>query len=350
MNKMILSALMAAMMPLWASAQEPKSSTLPPITTDEKPFHNVDVSLTGGSTGIGLEVGTKVSNTVRLRAGLSTMPHFVHDMNFEVRVGDQPAKMYDKEGNRIETKFDKLKGHMKELTGYDVDDKLVMEGRPKFWNASLIVDVMPFTNKHWYVSAGFYWGNSRFADAEVAKGDMTTMLAVGMYDKMYEKAINNKPFYTYNDQEIYNDQIANRLVTYGRMQYYIGKFKGTDEKCYIDPDENGMIQVKAKVNRFKPYIGFGYQGRISKVEPKWKIGFDAGLLFWGGKPKVYTDRTVEHKTVDPETEIVTYSYTKEQVDMARDLYDYPKNIKHKIGLLKALVVYPVLNLKITRTF
>lgn len=59
---------------------------------------------------------------------------------------------------------------------------------------------------------------------------------------------------------------------------------------------------------------------------------------------------MEHKTVDPETEIVTYSYTKEQVDMARDLYDYPKNIKHKIGLLKALVVYPVLNLKITRTF
>lgn len=97
MNKMILSALMATMMPLWANAQEPKSSTLPPITTDEKPFHNVDVSLTGGSTGIGFEVGTKVSNTVRLRAGLSSMPHFVHDMNFEVRVGDQPAKMYDKE-------------------------------------------------------------------------------------------------------------------------------------------------------------------------------------------------------------------------------------------------------------
>ena len=351
MNTTLLTAFIAAILPFQAIAQESTTAKqLPPITTDEKPLHNFDVSITGGSTGIGLEVATKVSNMVRLRAGYSTMPHWTYDMDFEVRVGDEPGRRYDKDGNRIETKFDKLQGHMKDLTGYDVDDKIQMEGKPKYWNASLIVDIMPFHNKHWYVSAGFYWGNSRFADAEVAKEDMTTMLAVGIYDNMYLKAMNNQPFYTYNGQDLYNDQLADRLRSYGRMQYLIGKMKGTDENCYVVPDENGNINVKAKVNKFKPYIGFGYQGRLSKKEPKWKIGFDAGLLFWGGKPHVYTKRSIENKIVDPETEITTYSYTTETIDMARDLHDYPDNIKNKMNFLKALVVFPVLNVKITRTF
>lgn len=351
MRKTLLIALTVALLPFQVNGQEKETKQpLPVITSDEKPFHNYDVSVTAGSTGIGLEVATKVSSIVRLRAGLSTMPHWTYDMNFDVRVGDEPARRYDKDGNRIETKFDRLQKRMKELTGYDVDDKLQMEGKPKYWNASLIVDVMPFHNKHWYLSAGFYLGNSRFADAEVAKGDMTTMLAVGMYDNMYLKAMNNEPFYTYNNQDLYNDELASRLRTYGRMQYLIGKMNGTNENCYVVPDENGLIQVRAKVNKFKPYIGFGYQGRLSKAEPKWKVGFDAGLLFWGGKPHVYTDRSIEVKTVDPESEIATYSYTTERIDMARDIHDYPKNIKNKMNLLKALVVFPVLNVKITRTF
>lgn len=355
MKRILLSALIAtsAVMPLQAIAQESSqesSSVLHTLTMDEKPFRNYDVSISAGTTGLGIEAATKVSSIVRLRAGLSFMPHWTHDMDFEVRVGDEPARRYDKDGNRIETKFDRLQSRMKDLTGYDVDDKLTMEGKPKYWNASLIVDVMPFRNKHWYVSAGFYWGNSLLADAEVAKGDMTTMLAVGMYDNMYLKAANYEPFYSYNGQDIYNEDIADKIRSYGRMQYYIGKMKGTDENCYIDPDADGLIRVKAKVNKFKPYVGFGYQGRLSKKEPKWKVGFDAGILFYGGKPHVYTDRTVEHKVEDEETGFVTYSYSKERIDMARDLYDYPRNIKHKIGLLKALVVFPVVNVKITRTF
>lgn len=317
---------------------------------ETKPFKHVDVSITAGSTGLGVEAATKLNDMFRVRIGASYMPQWKHDMTFGVRVGDEPARQYDKDGNRIETKFTRLQSRMKQLTGYDVDDEIKMEGRPKYWNTSVIVDIMPFNNKHWYLSAGFYWGNKMLADAEVSKGDMTTMLAVGMYDNMYLKAMNNQPFLTYNNQEIYNDDVADKLRSYGRMQYYIGTMKGTDEPCYVDPDANGLIRVEAHVNKFKPYIGFGYQGLLSKREPQWKIGFDAGLLFWGGKPHVYTDRTVEQQTEDAETGIITYSYSKERIDMARDLYDYPKNIKHKMSLLKAMVVFPVVNVKLTRTF
>lgn len=349
MHKFILSALFVVGFSLSGTAQD---STLfqRQYYGDTKPFKHVDVSISAGTTGLGIEASTKLSDLFRLRVGASFMPHWKQDMHFGVRVGDQPAVQYDDQGNRIETKFDRLQTRMKQLTGYDVDDNITMEGRPKYWNASLIVDVMPFKNKHWHISAGFYLGNSLLADAEVSKGDMTTMLAVGMYDNMYLKAMNNEPFITYNDQMIYNDAISDRLKNYGRMQYYIGKIKGTDENCYVDPDANGLIRVEAKVNKFKPYIGFGYEGLLSKKEPQWKFGFDAGVLFYGGKPKVYTDRTVEHQDEDPTTGIITYSYTKERIDMARDLYDYPSNIKGKMDLLKSMVVFPVLNVKIIRTF
>lgn len=315
-----------------------------------QPFRNLGISVTGGSMGIGVEAATKISNLFRVRAGVSTMPHWKRDMNFEVRVGNETARQYDSNGNRVESKFDRLRTRMRDLTGYDVDDQIVMEGRPKYWNAKLILDITPFTNKHWYLSAGFYLGNKLFADAEVSKDDMTTMLAVGLYNNMYLKAMNDEPFVTYNNQDVYNDQLADRLRNYGRMQYLIGYMKGSGEPCYADPDENGIIKVKAHVNRFKPYVGFGYQGRLSKAEPQWEVGFDAGMLFWGGKPHVYTDRTVMVAEEDPETGATKYSYSKERVDMARDLKDYPSNIKNKMSLLKSLVVMPVLDVKITRTF
>lgn len=350
---LLAAAIMACASIVGATAQTSVGTSHQGFTESysaRQPFRNFDVSITGGSMGIGIEAATKISDLFRLRAGVSTMPHWKRDMDFEVRVGDEAARQYDSNGNRVESKFDRLRTRMKDLTGYDVDDQIVMEGRPKYWNTKLILDITPFTNKHWYVSAGFYLGNKLFADAEVSKYDMTTMLAVGLYNNMYLKAMNNEPFITYNNQDVYNDQLADRLRSYGRMQYLIGYMKGSGEPCYADPDENGIIKVKAHVNKFKPYIGFGYQGRLSKAEPQWQVGFDAGMLFWGGKPHVYTDRTIMVEEEDPETGATRYSYRKERIDMARDLKNYPSNIKDKMNLLKSLVVMPVLDVKITRSF
>ncbi|MBM6992905.1 MAG: hypothetical protein I3J02_06555 [Prevotella sp.] len=313
------------------------------------PFHNLDVSLSAGSTGIGLELSSDISKTVRLRAGFSMMPQWSKDMKFGVQVGDEVEAQYDANGNRVETKFDRLQKRMKELTGYDVDENIYMVGKPRFWNFSLLADVMPLANKHWHVTAGFYWGNAKLADAIVSRDDMTTMLAVGMYNNMYTKAMNQEPFVTMDGIDVYNQDLSDKLIRYGRMKYSLGSMKSTGEQCYTEPDANGIIKAEAIVNNFKPYLGFGYDGRLGKDGDGWKIGVDAGVLFYGGAPHLYTDRTVETVSTDPASGATVYSYTKERVDLTRDVTNYRQNIEGKMKIIKALVVYPVLNVKITKT-
>jgi hypothetical protein len=46
-----------------------------------------------------------------------------------------------------------------------------------------------------------------------------------------------------------------------------------------------VIAIPAKVNTLKLYIGAGYELPITK-DKRTKIGIDAGILIWGGKPKV----------------------------------------------------------------
>jgi hypothetical protein len=313
-----------------------------------KAFNNIDLNMTAGTTGIGVELSTKLSKVVGIRAGFSFMPHFLYNMHFTAQVGDTPESKYDEQGNRVETKFDKLQATMKDYTGFTVDEDLTMEARPKFYNFSVLVDVHPFKNKNWYLTGGIYWGNSTFADSQVSQDDMITTLAVGLYNNMYTKSINNEPFYHVNNMDVYNEEMAERFISYGRMHYSIGTLKSTGEQCYIEPDEAGYIRATAKVNPLKPYIGFGYSGRMTKNNDNWKIGIDAGVMFWGGQPAIYIDRTIETASIDSDTGISSYSYSTETIDMTRDLKDYKNNIKSKMNFIKTLGVYPVINLKISR--
>lgn len=87
------------------------------------------------------------------------MPHFNYDMEFEIQVGDSKENKYDAQGNRVQTKFDKMAAMLEDLTGYKVDDVVTMTGHPTYHNFKFLVDVFPFkNNKHWHVTAGFFWG------------------------------------------------------------------------------------------------------------------------------------------------------------------------------------------------
>ena len=86
---------------------------------------------------------------------------------FPIEVGGEPAEKYDANGNRVESRFDRLAKTLKELTGYNVDNHVEMIGKPTMNNFKLLVDVFPFkTNKHWHFTAGFYLGPSQFARAD----------------------------------------------------------------------------------------------------------------------------------------------------------------------------------------
>ena len=76
---------------------------------------------------------------------------------------------------------------MKGFSGYEVEDHVDMLGKPTMNNFKLLLDIFPFkNNKHWHFTAGFYWGPSQFAKADNTTEAMTSLLAVGIYNRMYE--------------------------------------------------------------------------------------------------------------------------------------------------------------------
>ena len=146
------------------------------------------------------------------------------------------------------------------------------------------------------------------------------------------------------------------------MKVQLGEYKDTGEPCYVEPNEDNMMIAKVKVNNFRPYLGFGYGGRLLKNDDRYRISFDAGVMFWGGTPKMLVTAThyagfddgiemvevipgvFEEKQVRQAQEI----YIKREVDLAKDVC----NIKGKVGdyvdVLKAFKVYPVINVRISR--
>lgn len=296
----------------------------------------LDGGITLGTTGIGVEVTGHVYKDLDVRGGFDFYPHFNYDMHFNVTVGDDQT-----DPEAAASRFQRMASTLQSLTGYKVDDRVTMEGTPKMYNFKLLVDYKPLRNKNWHVTAGFYWGNSKIATAENAKEDMTSLFAVGLYNHIYECAYYDQPYITINGQDLYLDvDVENKIVEYGRMGVHVGTYKHdiTDAEGNVvhkagdtynmEPDENSMVKASVKVNSFKPYLGIGYMGTLTRKDPRWKVGFDAGVLFWGGTP--------EMKTHDG-------------TDLIDDVTDLRHGVKKYVNLCKAMKVMPVLNFRITRT-
>jgi hypothetical protein len=332
-------------------------------------FQHLDVSLTLGTPGIGIDVASPIGNYVQVRAGYEFMPRFTKRMSFEMTINGQPAKSYDEDGNRQETRFDKLKEFMYSFTGYDIEDHVDMIGKPTMNNFKFMVDVFPFkNNKHWHFTAGFYWGSSKFAEAENSTEAMVSLVSAGIYNKMYESAKNGDPLISFDPYQfptlsgvyiLMPDEVRQKFLNYGEMGFTVGYLthditdaegnilmsktmvdtKGnTIQRPYIvAPDEDGMVRVTASSKSFKPYFGFGYGGNLVKKRDDWKISFDCGAMFWGGTP-----------------ELVVYHGLKLPNGSYRDisLTEDVENIGGKVGtyvkLFKSLKVYPVLSLRITK--
>ncbi len=301
-------------------------------------FQNLDVSVVAGTTGIGIDVASKIGSSVQLRAGYDYMPRFHKSIYFPVEVGGEPAKKYDANGNRVESNFDKLSKMLHDLTGFNVDDEIEMVGKPTVNNFKFLVDVFPFRNKHWHVSAGFYWGPSQFAYAENSTRAMTSLLAVSMYNQIYEKCVADEPIISIEGDGtpqnpgmnvFLTEAYRQRIVNYGRMGFHVGDKKGTGEPYIMEADaESGMVKVRAKSNSFKPYLGFGYGGKLMKSRDDWQVSFDAGMMFWGGTPS-----------------LITHDGT----NLTKDVENISGKVGDWVDFLGGIKVYPVLQVRFTKT-
>lgn len=308
-------------------------------------FQHLDISVTGGTSGIGIDVSSPIGEYVQLRAGYEFMPRFDKMLKFNLTVGGQPARQYDEDGNRIPTKFDKMKEFLYQFTGYDVEDHADMVGKPTMNNFKLLVDVFPFEeNRHWHFTGGFYWGPSQFALADNSTEAMVSLLSVGMYNSMYDKAVNNEPLIDmselgYEGISIGGYEILDKIVSLGRLGFSLGTFKHdildrkgnikhhAGEQYIVEPGEDGMVHVKAKSNSFKPYLGFGYGGNMLKKRDDWKVSFDCGAMFWGGTPNLYVH---------------------DGVNLTKDVENINGQVGTYVDLFKAFKVYPVLSFRITK--
>ena len=348
-NKKILTTLLAVVT---------ISTTTMQAQNDKKDFvafNHLDLGVTIGSTGLGIDIASPFGNYVQVRTGFEIMPRFEMGMNFDIQ-------SFDESGNVTEGRFDRMASRLEQFMGYKADSHVRMNGKPTLWNFKLLVDVFPFRNKHWHITGGFHWGPSKIAEAVNDLEDAPSLVAVNIYNNIYDRVSKGLPIY--NDITLGGNE-AEAIIQNGRMGIRVGDYKdqyimethpAIDENGdYIDdgnggyvlvtdyvldangnriprpyrmePDANCTVSAKVEVNSFKPYLGFGYGGRLLKNDDRYNISFDAGVMFWGGTPN-----------------IITHDGT----NLSKDV----KNIGGKVGdyvdLISGIKVYPVLNLRITR--
>ncbi len=313
----------------------------------------MDLNVTAGTTGIGVDLSADLGELFRARVGGTFMPHFKYVTDFGVEVGD------DKELSP--EKFDRLSGMLEEMTGFKVDNTIDMAGTPSFNNFRLLVDVFPFRKieslkgiKDLYFTAGFYAGPKKVAKAVNTTEDMPSLMAVSIYNSMYTKVENYMYTGSYGTNsdgtpitslfmgiELDPAQYE-QFLDYGKMGMPLGTMDGYETdywgdpildadgnpipKTYkMEPDENSMVKADAVVNAFRPYLGVGYNHSFKKND-KFRIGVDAGAMFWGGSPK-----------------LITHDGT----DLVHEVYGVPGKIGKYVDIVKALKVFPVLNLSVS---
>lgn len=317
------------------------------IVKGTKLFEHLDLSLTMGTTGIGVDVAMPINKTFQVRTGFTYMPRFNQTMNFGVQIGDE--QLTEEEEN---AKFDRLSGLLNEMIGTTVDKSVDMIGCPTFQNFKLLVDVFPFRNKNWHFTAGFYWGPSRIAKAENAAYDATSLVSVALYNSLYDKVMASYnsnyevPYISIGGQTLYaGEELVNKFKEYGKMGVHVGDYKdGTPYRMV--PDENNMVTATIKVNNFKPYIGFGYGGRLFKNSDKYFVSFDCGVMFWGGTPSIITYTYVDTGETDPTTYLPVYE--KREVDLAKDVENIGGKVGTYVDFVKAFKVFPEISVRFTR--
>ena len=310
-------------------------------------FNHLNVGVTLGTTGLGVEASMPINNYLWVRSGLSFMPRMEVPMTFEIQVGDDPATSKEK--------FFKMSSALESFTGKPVSDNVYMTGKAKMWNWNVLFDIYPFQqNQHWRVTAGFFLGPSNVAEAFNQTESMASLVAVDIYNNVYDKLhgkskrelagvklIDLGPGY----EDVYLDinmllKMQEMFDNAGRMGLYLGDYSHdiTDadgnvihkkgDPYVMTPDDDHMVKADMKVNAFKPYIGFGYDGRLVKGNDRLHVGFDAGIMLWGGKPSLYAH---------------------DGTDLIKDVENITGKVGDYVDQMSKLVIYPVANVRFTYT-
>lgn len=281
-------------------------------------FQHLDLSVSIGSTGLGFDLATAIHPNIGIRGGFRYMPKISPRLHFGIEDNANGTGGVSEEGI-----FDKAAEKVKELTGCSIDKQIDMIGVPTFYNANLLVEIMPLPNKHWHLGTGFYWGPKRIAKTHNATEDAPSLLMVNIYNNIYHKvdegeAIIGEDMYLPPDYE-------EKILEQGIMGIHLGE-KADGTSYMMVPDENAMVKADVLVNSFKPYLGLGYNGNFLKKDSPFYLSFDAGLMFWGGSPRI-----IAH----------------DGTDISRDIQHIGGKIGKYIDAITAFKAFPVVEFRIS---
>lgn len=339
MRRLLLLLLCASC--LLAKAQETNS------------FHNFDLGISGGTNGIGVELAAPINDYVRLRLGGNFMPHFHPKMTFTAQIGtdDKKAQTGNTEAYS-QTRFEKMAELLEDFVGQPIDDKVDMVMTPSMNQFKLLVDVIPFRNKGWHFTAGVFCGKRRIGQIINRNNEIPTLFAINLYNRLYENGgslshgVSLPPEYRdlllqygqagfpmghYNfdhvyeeDVMIHDDYLDIDYPIHEKGEIIEGMAKG--DVYLMTPDKANTAYANAYVNRFRPFIGLGYEGAITK-DKRLLLGFDAGAIFWGGAPDI-----IDHAGVD----------------LVHDVSGIKGKPGKCIDLARRMKALPVLEIKISR--
>ena len=395
-------------------------------------FNHLDVAATVGTSGIGFDLATPMTDWARLRLGGVFRPWVRYDASFTMEVSEGLSSAEQS------SRFDEMATKMQSLIGRKPTRTVDMEGDMRMNNFKFLVDIFPFkNNRHWHVTVGFYYGNSTLIHAINTAESSANIQAANAFNSMYRKALGKEslvnfsqvgienmdnvefekanealrrwgartyngqskgynqgdlpdeelnsilgidpsdnrfyseygvslpigtlerdiiaeediyydysekldnPYYIANGEEVtYRTDANGRQIKAGSIRYHKGEVvRKAGEQLRFVPNADNTITADANVNRFKPYVGIGFDTHITK-DKRTHIAFEAGVMFWGGRPRVDITTPVG---MDANGNTVYAN-----VDLVRDLRDMPSNIESYIKKVRMLPVFPELSLRISQ--
>lgn len=235
-------------------------------------FKHMELGLTLGSTGIGIDLAAPLCEFLQVRAGYDYMFPFQKKFHLLLQNEESSLEAY-----------------------YDMTAKLTMG------NAKLLADIYPFKyNKSWHITVGFYYGPSQVAKLESSSESANTYAGEVGYVQLGK----------------FTHDIDLNGVSYSKGDDY-----------HMKPADDGSILIKTCTNALKPYLGFGFGGRLFPSRYDWKVSVECGAMFWGGKPS---------------------QNVHDGINLCKDVDDYPSNIDTYIKWCNYLLVYPVLSVRISK--
>ncbi len=290
-------------------------------------FNTIELAANIGTTGLGLEVASPVTEWAKLRVGFDYMPKFNRNLEFSIE---------NYIGNQIGDNFDRINEMLTSLTGNAVSHTVNLTSKPTMTTFRFLVDIFPFkANRHWHFTAGFFVGGNSIGTTINTPDEMASLMSLKIYDSLYhtstsEEFLRNPEDYPLFGFITFDKQTAEvfqkKMLNVGQLGIYLGD-KEDGNPYMLLPDEEGIFKMKTMVNRFRPYLGFGYGGNLSR-DGKWQASFDAGVQIWGGVPK-----------------LTAYDGT-----VINELTNLSKDAKSYINLMKDIPVYPTIDFRVSYRF